>query len=339
MMAVQIQSFRRVVPMIYAYNTPGIPYHDGWTKVGYTERQSVVQRIAQQTHTANIRWEIAWTDNAIFKDGSGEYFTDRHFHDYLEQIDVERELGTEWFHADGDTLQLHFNRFATRKQAVAAERRDYTLRAEQAEAVRMTAAYFHGGGSKFLWNAKPRFGKTLTAYDLVRRMKLTNVLVVTNRPSIANSWADDFRTFFGWRDHYFFVSDTAALAGKPGVLSRAQYMNRLDDEDDAPACMVAFESLQGIKGSIYFGGEHDKLKWISDLTFDLLIVDEAQEGVDTFRTDRAFEFINRKYTLYLSGTPFKALASDQFTAAQIFNWSYADEQAAKEAWKGEEYNP
>ena len=42
MMAVQIQSFRRVVPMIYAYNTPGIPYHDGWTKVGYTERQSVV---------------------------------------------------------------------------------------------------------------------------------------------------------------------------------------------------------------------------------------------------------------------------------------------------------
>ena len=125
MMAVQIQSFRRVVPMIYAYNTPGIPYHDGWTKVGYTERQSVVQRIAQQTHTANIRWEIAWTDNAIFKDGSGEYFTDRHFHDYLEQIDVEREPGTEWFHADGDTLQLHFNRFATRKQAVAAERRDY----------------------------------------------------------------------------------------------------------------------------------------------------------------------------------------------------------------------
>ncbi|EFR40233.1 type III restriction enzyme, res subunit [Selenomonas sp. oral taxon 137 str. F0430] len=339
MMAVQIQSFRRVVPMIYAYNTPGIPYHDGWTKVGYTERQSVEHRIAQQTHTANIRWELAWTDNAIFKDGSGEYFTDRHFHDYLEQIDVEREPGTEWFHADGDALLIHFNRFATRKQAVAAERRDYTLRAEQAEAVRMTAAYFHGGGSKFLWNAKPRFGKTLTAYDLVRRMKLTNVLVVTNRPSIANSWADDFRTFFGWRDHYFFVSDTAALAGKPGVLSRAQYMNRLDDEDDAPACMAAFESLQGLKGSIYFGGEHDKLKWISDLTFDLLIVDEAQEGVDTFRTDRAFEFINRKYTLYLSGTPFKALASDQFTSEQIFNWSYADEQAAKETWEGEEYNP
>ncbi|MFR9291611.1 MAG: hypothetical protein ACLVKS_00315 [Peptococcus niger] len=103
--------------------------------------------------------------------------------------------------------------------------------------------------------------------------------------------------------------------------------------------MVAFESLQGLKGSVYFGGEFDKLKWIHDLAFDLLIVDEAHEGVETWRTERAFDNIQRKYTLYLSGTPFKALAGDRFSEDQIYNWSYADEQMAKEAWAEDSYNP
>ena len=92
---VKIQSFRQVVPMIYAYRTPGIPYHEGWTKIGYTEKQDVETRIHQQTHTANIRWELCWQDNAMYKDGSGEYFTDHEFHDYLESAaQVPREKGT-----------------------------------------------------------------------------------------------------------------------------------------------------------------------------------------------------------------------------------------------------
>ncbi len=107
----------------------------------------------------------------------------------------------------------------------------------------------------------------------------------------------------------------------------------------APQGMIAFESLQGLKGSVYFGGEYDKLRWMSELEFDLLIVDEAQEGVDTMRTERAFRKIQRKHTLYLSGTPFKALASEQFSKEQIFNWSYSDEQEAKESWDGEDENP
>ena len=94
-MAVQIQSFKKVVPMIYAYNTPGISYHDGWTKVGYTEKQDVTKRINQQTHTADVRWVLAWKDNAMYKDGSGEYFTDHDFHDYLEAECIKREPGTE----------------------------------------------------------------------------------------------------------------------------------------------------------------------------------------------------------------------------------------------------
>ena len=337
-MAVQIQSFKRVVPMIYAYNTPGISYHDGWTKVGYTERQSVNARIQQQTHTANIRWELAWKDNAMFKDGSGEYFTDHDFHDYLETQNIPREPGTEWFHADGNRLLSYFNAFATRALPKSAEKCTYDLRQEQKDAVDMTRDYFQKGGTEFLWNAKPRFGKTLTSYDLIRQMGFTKVLIVTNRPSIANSWAEDFQKFIGWRGELAFVSETDALKGKSGVLSREEYLKTVMS-GETKLGMVAFESLQGLKGSVYFGGEYDKLKWIRDLDFDLLIVDEAQEGVDTMRTERAFRNIRRKHTLYLSGTPFKALASEQFSKEQIYNWSYADEQARKKNWDRDDYNP
>ena len=338
-MAVQIQSFKRVVPMIYAYNTPGVSYHDGWTKVGYTERQSVQQRIQQQTHTADIRWVLAWKDNAMFKDGSGEYFTDHDFHDYLETEQIQREPGTEWFHADGNRLLGYFNAFASRTLRTSDEKCTYDLRQEQQDAVKMTMEYFRNGGTEFLWNAKPRFGKTLTSYDLIRQMGFSKVLIVTNRPSIANSWADDFHKFISWHGELAFVSDTDALKVKKGVLSRDEYRKLVLNDENSNLGMVAFESLQGLKGSIYFGGEFDKLKWMSELDFDLLIVDEAQEGVDTMRTDRAFRNIHRKHTLYLSGTPFKALASEQFSKEQIYNWSYADEQEAKVLWNKEDYNP
>lgn len=338
----KIQSFTHVVPMIYAYNTPGVTYHEGWTKIGYTEKQTVSQRINQQAHTVGIKWELAWQDNAMFKDGSGEYFTDREFHTYLEsEAKIEREKGTEWFKIDGRDSQNYFNRFSRRENIEQSEEKcTYTLRKEQQEAVIMTKEYFENGGSEFLWNAKPRFGKTLAAYDLVCEMGFTKVLIVTNRPSIANSWADDFRRFIGWRDNLCFVSDTDALKDKPGVMTRDEYTKAIMLLDDADLKgMVAFESLQGLKGSVYFGGDYKKLKWMSDLEFDLLIVDEAQEGVDTIRTDRAFSNITRKYTLYLSGTPFKALANEQFAPNQIFNWSYADEQEAKEKWDRNDYNP
>lgn len=337
--SIKIQSFQQVVPMIYAYNTPGISYHDGWTKIGYTEKQSVKGRIAQQTHTADIRYEIAWQDNAMYKDGSGEYFRDTDFHDFLEAEHIKRKDKTEWFHIDGlNSLKL-FNRFARRERpSDHAEHRSYELRKEQKEAVEKTKAYFEQGGKEFLWNAKPRFGKTLSSYDLIRQMHCQTVLIVTHRPAISNSWADDFRTFIAWQEPLYFVSDTDALRDNPDILTRDEYMKRLT-MDETPHGMVAFISLQDLKGSKYFGGSFDKLKWVSDLSFDLLIVDEAQEGVDTLKTEVAFRYIHRKHTLYLSGTPFKALASEKFTDAQIYNWSYADEQAAKEAWNSDDYNP
>ena len=327
----------RVVPMIYAYNTPGVSYHDGWTKIGYTEKQSVQKRIGQQTHTADIRWALAWSDNAMYKDGSGEYFTDHEFHDFLQsQHHILREPKTEWFQIDGPRSEELFRAFA-RRETSWPEACTYELRKEQAEAVAMTADYFESGGTEFLWNAKPRFGKTLASYDLIEKMELDRVLIVTNRPSIANSWAEDFRKFIGWRDRMAFVSDTDALRGQAGVQTREEYVSALSRGIERG--IVAFESLQGLKGSVYLGGQYDKLKWISDMQFDLLIIDEAHEGVDTMRTERAFRNIKRRHTLYLSGTPFKQLASDQFSGEQIYNWSYADEQEAKENWTGDDYNP
>ena len=334
-----IKSYTRIIPMIYAYNTPGIPYHEGWTKIGYTEKQSVKDRINQQTHTANIKWTLAWMDNAMYKDGTGEYFNDHDFHNFLQQrAGVKREPNTEWFQIDGEHSQQLFTRFANRMLLGEQTECEYTLRDEQARAVQMTKDYFENGGEEFLWNAKPRFGKTLASYDLVRTMGFKKVLIVTNRPSIANSWADDFQKFIAWRNELCFVSDTDALSNHPVVVSRKDYLSVVGVRNKG---MVAFESLQGLKGSKHFGNYNgiDKLEWMANIEFDMLIIDEAQEGVDTYRTERAFRYIKRKHTLYLSGTPFKQLASDQFSKEQIFNWSYADEQEAKEKFDGDGFNP
>ncbi|MCD8205043.1 MAG: DEAD/DEAH box helicase family protein [Clostridia bacterium] len=343
MAEISIKSAQRVVPMIYAYTTPGVPYHEGWTKIGYTERQKPVDRIREQTHTADSRPQLEWQENAIYKDGTGQYFTDHDFHSYLQRNKIERRIDTEWFKVEARESHEMFDRFAMRLSEDGGDKREYKLRNEQEEAVSKTREYFEKGGKDFLWNAKPRFGKTLSAYDLVQRMDMTNVLIVTNRPSIANSWSDDFFKFVYWRGEYEFVTETEALKSEIRAISRTEYLRRLVDNDSEKR-MIAFVSLQDLKGSKYFGGDIDKLKWIAKgnsddpFVFDLLIVDESQEGVDTILTERAFNNINRKHTLYLSGTPFKALADGRFSSEQIFNWSYSDEQEAKQNWDNAEVN-
>lgn len=338
MAGVQVKSYASVVPMIYAYTTPGVPAHDGWTKIGYTERD-VDKRIREQTHTANIAYRLEWKKEARYTDGSEGYFDDHDFHDFLTHHGVEREKGTEWFRIDPKKARQYFYQFAGKDlddgYANVPQGSTYILRKEQQEAVAQTLAYYQAGTypREFLWNAKPRFGKTLTAYDLARQMKATRVLIVTNRPSIANSWLNDFKKFIGWQTGWKFISESDSLKGKKGYISRQQYMEDLDKmKNDEIKGEVAFESLQGLKGSIYFGGQYDKLDWIQKQKWDLLIIDEAHEGVDTYKTDVAFDKIQRKFTLHLSGTPFKAIASNKFRADQIFNWSYEDEQEAKANW-------
>ncbi len=335
-----IKTTQNVIPMIYAYTTPEVARHNGWTKIGYTE-QDVEKRIKQQTHTADVIYNLEWKGTAMFDDGSAETFTDKDFHAYLRKSGVEQEKGknNEWFRVTGNDSHDMFNEFRSNHGVLKLNTTviPYVLRAEQEEAVQKTVKYHDSkNNGEFLWNAKPRFGKTLTVYEFAKRINAYTVLIVTNRPVIANSWYSDYVRFLGNESGYAFVSEVDALKGKPGVLSRKEYTDMLINGGSDR--VIEFVSLQDMKGSIYFGGQHDKLAEISKkkgMKWDLLVVDEAHEGVDTYRTDAAFDQINRKFTLHLSGTPFKALANSKFSEDAIFNYTYADEQKRKTEWNNE----
>lgn len=335
---ITLETAKQVVPMIYCYSTPEIARHNGWVKIGYTE-QDVNARLKQQTHTADIEHKKEWVGNAIFDDGSGERFTDKDFHAYLRKCSIENKKDTEWFNIEPTPAKGKFNDFRESRGILKTIGGicPYTLRDEQKKAVEKTVDYFnsHEQG-EFLWNAKPRFGKTLSVYDFCKKINAQNVLIVTNRPAIANSWYSDYERFLGTESGYRFVSSTESLKGKPLCITREQY--DCLSKDSSESC-IEFVSLQDLKGSLYFGGEFDKLKEIEDIFWDVLVIDEAHEGVDTYKTDVAFDHIKRKFTLHLSGTPFKALANDKFSEQSIYNWTYADEQNAKANWNGDGENP
>ena len=338
--ATKIHSFNSFVRMMYAYSTPEITRHDGWLKIGDTE-QGVNKRIKQQTHTVDVIHKLEWKDFAMFRDDC-TYFRDHDFHDYLtEYKGIERNDHTEWFRIDGTTLRQCFEEFTNRDYKQEGLHYSYKLRKEQQDAVDMTKSYLeaNNGEGKFLWNAKPRFGKTLTSYELIQQMGAENVLIVTNRPSIANSWYEDYIKYLAGQTGYRFVSDNESLRGCQGVMTRENFDKWFPNRDNNYSGQICFESLQGLKGSVYFGGNYNKLEWIKNTHWDLLIVDESHEGVKTMRTDRAFNNIQRRFTLYLSGTPFKAIASGEFGDHEIFNWSYTDEQEAKANWLGDDHNP
>jgi len=327
----KIKTTKVVYPQIYSYMLPEQAANEGSQKIGYTERRDVDKRIHEQTHTAafQLKADKCWSASAFFAN-SHQDFNDKTFHKFLKKSNIEHrlDLGTEWFYFNGtpEKSKQLFDTF--REQGFAAlqnssNKLTYTLRTEQQQAVEQATVYFgkHENG-EILWNAKPRFGKTLASYDLARKLDAHKVLIVTNRPAIANSWYDDYEMFV---EDYHFVSETSSLANRP-TLTRDEYT-----ATDMKKPSITFLSLQDLKGSKYFGGDHDKLKWIADLDWDILIIDEAHEGIDTERTDSAFDNIKRKHTLHLSGTPFKALANNKFPTEAIFNWTYLDEQKIKKA--------
>lgn len=328
----QIKTTKVVYPQIYSYTLPDEAENVGSQKIGYTERKDVDKRIYEQTHTAakRLKYEKQWSAPAFFTNSTND-FRDTDFHKFLVKSDIQQrlDLGKEWFYFNGtpEKSKLLLNTFRTDGFAAlqnSANKIPYELRSEQIDAVKKALAYFqtHQNG-EFLWNAKPRFGKTLASYALAESLGAQKVLIVTNRPAIANSWFDDYERFVSG---YHFISDTSSLAERRS-LTREQY-NAIANQDKP---MITFLSLQDLKGSKYFGGSHDKLRWVADLEWDLLIIDEAHEGIDTGRTDAAFEIVKRKHTLHLSGTPFKALANQKFANNAIFNWTYLDEQKAKQS--------
>jgi len=334
----KINTFREIVPLVYSWRTPDVPKYSGWEKIGYTEQDSADTRIAQQASQMSVTKEKVWSRRALYTAEAGGRFTDRDLHAFLKQKGVERETTpkrTEWHNfavAPRRSID-YFNDFAGQDfdNLQASGEDDYVLRPEQQAAVDMALTAFRAGSTEVLWNAKPRFGKTLTTYDLVRKLDVRKALIVTNRPAIANSWFDDFTRFIGHQTTFRFVSESPSLAERY-PMSREQWRHYALDHLDRDPRIIEFLSLQDLKGSQYFGGSYPKLKHIADFEWDLLVIDEAHEGVDTTKTDVAFNQIKRKRTLHLSGTPFKALASGRFAEDDIFNWTYEDEQTARQEW-------
>ena len=350
-MEVKINPFKSKEPKrIYAFWYKG---DENSIKIG-DSRENKEKRIGREVGTAGLSQEVIekFLGDAIFEDQ--KLFRDTDFHAWLKQCGYnidrsklknsndERSAGREWFIIPGGIKQLIllFSDFIGKKPPESTEKSwGYELRNEQKEVVKQTAEYFksHGNGN-FLWACKPRFGKTLAAYDLclnqihAKNGHAKNILILTNRPAISDSWYSDYENFFGPSSGYHFISRAEGVKENPDVISRKEYASLLDK---GKGC-IEFVSLQDAKGSRYLYGEgrYDKLSELANLDWDIVIIDESHEGVDTRETEIILNHIKRRYTLYLSGTPFKALEEGKFNDGNVFYWTYQDEQKAKRDWSG-----
>lgn len=333
-------------PTIYAYADTN-PQYAGLLKVGYTNK-TVQERVAAQYPVAKPGqppYRILLEEPAMRSDGSA--FTDHEVHRYLRLIGVRNEAG-EWFKCSVDQVKAAI--IAVKNGQLNEENRtlDFKPRPEQAEAVEKAAAYFKRSRREdpkrtphFLWNAKMRFGKTFAAYQLACKMGWKRMLVLTFKPAVQNAWEEDLKShvdFKGWQ----FIS--------PGGLA---YQDA--DKKKPFVCFGSFQDYLGRNPST--GGIKTKNEWVHTTHWDCVILDEYHYGAWRESAKELFEAEDEKELefaesremrefdekilpittdayLYLSGTPFRAIASGEFIEEQIFNWTYSDEQRAKLNWKG-----
>lgn len=342
-------------PVIYAYEDTHPQYKD-LLKVGYTTR-TAAERVAEQYPTARpgaLPYRIVFEQSAMRKDGTT--FTDREIHRQLRGMGIKNPDG-EWFACSLNELQAAY--LAVKKgetgDADAERTLDFSMRPEQADAVERTSAYFlnfkkdksnKGKTPHFLWNAKMRFGKTFATYQLAKRMNWKKTLVLTFKPAVQSAWEADLKThldFKGWQ----FIS--------PDGLSYADA-----DKRKPIVCFGSFQDYLGRNRST--GGIKTKNEWVHETHWDCVILDEYHYGAwrekakDLFEAEDKDEIkfakgegaefltevteeiedilpITTEHYLYLSGTPFRAIASGEFIEEQIFNWTYSDEQRAKTHWQ------
>ena len=326
----------KVWPQIYVYEDRK---DLGWLKVGYTTRKNAEDRIREQFNTRLQRDSRPYiyhhVEDAIDKDGKA--FTDKDVHKILLRKGFE--ANGEFFKADLESVKSAILSVKLKQKQIENRTQTFKMRIEQQEAVNVTQDYFKtqlqknpNSKPKFLWNAKMRFGKTFTSYQLAKAMGFTKVLVVTYKPAVEDSWREDLNShmdFLGWQ----FVSR------KQGNL----------DELDKDKPFVYFASFQDLLGKQDDGSTKKHNEWLADIDWDIVIQDEyhygawrdsAKELVDSddevdqkeesqFGDEVASKNINAKSYLYLSGTPFRVIDSGEFTEEQIFNWTYADEQRMK----------
>lgn len=342
--------------VIYVYRHIGYPKHDGWLKIG-DETGLDSKRIINQNEADNMPTETLFQIPAI--DVYGYSFRDYDIHRGLELAGYEREpkaanakRKSEWFKVDLATVQqiiddrIHCRGSFLNQRPTGAEKPQIVLRAEQVKAINVTYDYWQNRAQfpdrNFLWNAKPRFGKTLTAYKFAEKIGAKRILIVTNRPAISDSWARDFYDHIEQDSqiNYLFAASKSFFVNHRRVPSREDILNVSGDfANDLSRPLIFFISLQDLKGrSADAAGFKQRNQWIFDLPggWDLLIIDESHEGVRTLKTADVRKNLKVDFTLHLSGTPFKAIADGEFTSDQIFNWSYSDEQEAKEIWDYEQ---
>ena len=353
-------------PMIYAYADSN-PQYKGLLKVGYTEKD-VERRVAQQYPTKRpdglVPYKIVLAESAMRNDGT--CFTDHDVHHLLRKKRVNN-VGGEWFHCTAEEVKAAIVAIKKGTSNIENRTQTFALRPEQKEAVDKTIEYYASAkmdfpdrAPKFLWNAKMRFGKTFAAYQLARRMGLKKVLVLTFKPAVEAAWDEDLMThvdFEGWQ----FISNKDAHNNK--INMDEQYAKA-----DKTRPIVCFGSFQDLLGTNENGGIKAKNEFIHDSNWDLVIFDEYHFGawrenakslfeqpdededydfdLEKYKKDEAdnaynetFLPITTSYYLFLSGTPFRAINSGEFIEDQIYNWTYSDEQRAKENWGDASDNP
>lgn len=336
-------------PTIYAYELVGVSTHQGLLKIGFTDRDAK-SRIAEQLKTARLQYKIAFEESAMKNDGSS--FTDHDIHRYLRKKGFTNTDG-EWFKCTVNDIKAAIYAIKSGERNEDNRTLTFGLRPEQEAAVSKTIAYFESYKKEnktphFLWNAKMRFGKTFTSYQLAKRMGWSKILVLTFKPAVQSAWDEDLQThvdFAGWQ----FVS-----------------RNGLHFEDaDPKKPIVCFGSFQDYLGKNEVGGIKARNEWVHATNWDCVIFDEYHYGSwrenakDLFESEdkkeirfaegEGMEYFNEENMpittnayLYLSGTPFRAISSGEFMEEQIFNWTYSDEQQAKENWpieNGSKSNP
>jgi hypothetical protein len=334
-------------PTIYAYEDTN-PQYEGLLKVGFTVTDAQ-KRVAQQYPTlrpGTLPYKIVFEETAMRNDGSS--FDDHEVHRYLRKKGISNPEG-EWFKCTAAEVKAAL--IAIKNGIKNEENRtlDFAMRPEQEEAVLKTSQYFDSFKKEnknktphFLWNAKMRFGKTFATYQLAKKKGWKKILVLTFKPAVHGAWKEDLEShvdFKGWQ----FVS---------------KHEDTFNYEDiDTKKPFVCFGSFQDYLGKNKAGGIKAKNEWVHSTQWDCVVFDEYHYGAwrenakDLFEAESKEEFefgegegieyfdenampITTNAYLYLSGTPFRAMASGEFIEEQIYNWTYSDEQRAKESWKG-----
>mgnify|MGYP001004711061 FL=1 len=338
---------------IYIYETPNNLDTRGFLKIGQTERDSE-DRILDQIGTAMIRANILAEYEAV--DDNGQVFSDKEIHQFLLRKGIENlkhyESGksSEWFKIgfnEIDKVIKNRQHFIDDFEFLKNKPTEIQLYPSQQEALERTYARWKilqenpnttdSNIRKFLWNAKPRFGKTLTAYKFAEKIQAKNVLIMTQRASISNSWFSDYHEHIrNSKDsnYEFGSSKDNKIENEETVKAQA-----LDEKmSEQLACsenksLIYYTTLANIKGKDEAGEFKKKNAWIFNAHWDLVILDETHEGTTTNAMTKVLESLDHDFLLELSGTPFRKMTETQgYTAKNTYSWSYVEEQEAKENW-------